>query len=150
MSVSFFPGSFNPFTVGHADIVERALEFSEKIIIGVGFNVNKPENSVSAESRATRIRQIYSANRRVEVVTYTGLTVEAVRRFGADVIIRGVRNTEDFIFEYNQAAVNKNISGIQTLFIPTDPSLSFVSSSMIRELIENGAEEEALKYLPKP
>ena len=150
MSVSFFPGSFNPFTVGHADIVERALEFSEKIIIGVGFNVNKPENSVSAESRAARIRQIYSANRRVEVVTYTGLTVEAVRHFGADVIIRGVRNTEDFIFEYNQAAVNKNISGIQTLFIPTDPSLSFVSSSMIRELIENGAEEEASKYLPKP
>lgn len=148
MGKAFFPGSFNPFTIGHADIVERALKMSDSVTIGIGYNVKKASSAENARLRMETIARLYEDDDRVEVVTYSGLTVEAVRKFGADFMVRGVRNAEDFQYEFNLAAVNKNISGIDTFLIPTSPSLSFVSSSMVNELLENGAEEEAKKFLP--
>lgn len=149
MAKAFFAGSFNPFTIGHADVVARTLGICEGVIIGVGYNVKKPEGAESAEARAETIRRLYKDERRVTVVTYSGLTVRAAEKHGADFLVRGVRNTEDFLYEQNLSAVNKNISGMDTFLIPTDPSISYVSSSMVNELIENGAIAEASKYLPK-
>ena len=149
MGKAFFAGSFNPFTIGHADIVKRSLAVADEVIIGVGFNVNKPGGEENAGQRAEKIGRLYRDEARVKVVTYSGLTVRAAEKEGADFLVRGVRNTEDFLYEQNLAAVNKNISGMETFLIPTEPSISFVSSSMIKELMENGATEEAQKYLPK-
>ena len=148
MKKAFFPGSFNPFTVGHADIVERTLRVADIVVIGVGYNLKKPESKDNAGIRAEQIKEIYRNNDKVEVAVYSSLTVEAVKQTGSDFIVRGVRNAEDFLNEYNLAAVNKNISGIETILMPTDPALSYVSSSMVNELIENGAEEEAKAFLP--
>lgn len=149
MATAFFPGTFNPFTIGHSYMVDCLLKIADRVVIGIGFNINKEASEQTANERKEAIMLLYKDDDRVEVVTYTGLTVEAAKKLGVDFMARGVRNAEDFQYEFNLAAVNKNISGIDTFLIPTSPELSFVSSSMVRELIENGASDEAKKYLPK-
>ena len=141
--------SFDPFTIGHSDIVARALKIADSIVVGIGFNIHKPGSEKDASERMEHIKKLYLDDRRVEVMVYSGLTGEAAKRVGADFLVRGVRNPEDFQYEYNLAAVNRNLSGLETVLIPTDPKMSYVSSSMIRDLIKHGAEEEAKKYLAK-
>lgn len=134
---AFFPGSFNPFTIGHADIVERALKMFDSVVIGVGFNISKDcddKARTEAEGRMAHINSLYSRETRVSAIVYCGLTVDAAEEAGACVMIRGLRNASDFEYEKNLADVNAELSDIPTVFIPCRPALAHVSSSMVREL----------------
>lgn len=132
-----FPGTFNPFTVGHKSIVERALTIFDKVIIAIGHNENKPESGDIAR-RIDNIRRVFGGNEAVEVCAYSGLTADFVNEHGAAAILRGVRNIADFEYERNLADVNKNILGVETVFFTALPEYSYISSSVIRELKCNG------------
>lgn len=151
MKTAFFAGSFNPFTKGHADILNRLLRIADKVIVGIGMNIEKPSSSKLAESSALNIREYLRRNNlesKVEVVTYTGLTAQEALELKADFLARGVRSGADFEYEYSLAAANRDAFGIETILIPADPRLGFVSSTMIRDLKLHGCDDIADKYLP--
>lgn len=133
---AIFPGTFNPFTIGHRSILERGLEIFDRIVIAVGRNINKPEEDT--EKRIRQIRNSVGDDPRVEVISYTGLTASLAQSVGACAILRGVRNIADFEYERNLADVNKNILGVETVFLLALPHYAYISSSMVRELEENG------------
>lgn len=145
MAIALFPGSFDPFTLGHADIVERGLKIFEKIIIAIGHNEHK-RGMQSEEERCATIRNFYPDGNRVEIKRYTGLTVDFARKTGADCILRGARNSLDFEFERNLADTNRELTGVETVILISRPELSFISSSMVRELIHNGY--DVSRFLP--
>ena len=130
----FFPGSFDPPTIGHADIIKRLSGMCDKLYVGVLVNIKK-NTRYSLEERAEMLRRIASEYPNVEVVRSEGLLVDAVRRLGADVIVKGLRNGTDFQYELDMAQVNRRISGIETVFIQTAPEYASVSSSIVRELM---------------
>lgn len=132
-----FPGSFDPFTVGHADIVKRAVAMGFDVVIAVGVNSGK-QPMYSSTRRIDAISAYYSGDSRVKVVGYSGLTVDAVRDNGCDAILRGVRSVTDFDMERNLADINRSVSGTETLLIVSDPSVQHISSSMVRELMSFG------------
>lgn len=144
--IAIFTGSFDPFTVGHDDILRRALPLFSRIVIGVGVNERK-QYMLSAEERCAAIRRIYASEPKVEVKTYSDLTVDFARREGAAYIIKGVRSVKDFEYEREQADINRQLSGVETLLLYADPQLSSVSSSMVRELIHFG--QDVSRYLPQ-
>lgn len=151
MKTAFFAGSFNPFTRGHADILNRLLRIADKVIVGIGMNIEKPSSSQLAESSALNIREYLRRNNlesKVEVVTYTGLTAQEALKLKANFLARGVRSEADFEYEYSLAAANRDAFGIETILIPADPRLGFVSSTMIRDLKLHGCDDIADKYLP--
>ena len=139
-----FAGSFDPFTVGHLDIVDRALKIFGSVLIGIGYNENKSYNW-DIETRQKAISSLFEGNAAVSVKTYRGLTIDFARKEGVSAIVRGVRSVLDYEYEKTLADVNKEISGIETLLLLAEPSLSFISSSMVRELIHNGY--DASKYI---
>ena len=139
-----FAGSFDPFTVGHLDIVDRALKIFGSVLIGIGYNENKSYNW-DIETRQKAISSLFAGNSAVSVKTYRGLTIDFARKEGVSAIVRGVRSVLDYEYEKTLADVNKEISGIETLLLLAEPSLSFISSSMVRELIHNGY--DASKYI---
>ena len=141
-----FTGSFDPFTIGHDDIVRRALPLFSRIVIGVGVNERK-QYMLSAEERCAAIRRIYEGEEKIEVKAYSDLTVDFARREGAAYIIKGVRSVKDFEYEREQADINRQLSGVETLLLYSDPRYSSVSSSMVRELIHFG--QDVSRYLPK-
>ena len=145
MRTAIFPGSFDPFTIGHKDIADRALAIFDRLIIGIGYNINKPDPERIAE-RVKSISSIYADNQSVAVEAYTGLTVDFARRHGAGFIVRGLREVKDFEYERNLADTNSAISDIETVFLVARPELGFVSSSMVRELLANGF--DASRFLP--
>lgn len=138
-------GSFDPFTIGHDDIVRRTLRLFDNVLIGVGVNERKTYRQ-STEERIDAIRRIYAEEPRVEVKSYSDLTVDFARREGADVIVKGVRSIKDFEYEREQADINRRISGIDTLLLFADPSLANISSSMVRELEHFG--RDISEFLP--
>ena len=140
-----FTGSFDPFTVGHDDILRRALPLFSRIVIGVGVNERK-QYMLSAEERCAAIRRIYEGEAKIEVQAYSDLTVDFARREGAAYIIKGVRSVKDFEYEREQADINRQLSGVETLLLYSDPRYSSVSSSMVRELIHFG--QDVSRYLP--
>ena len=140
-----FTGSFDPFTVGHDDILRRALPLFSRIVIGVGVNERK-QYMLSAEERCAAIRRIYEGEEKIEVKAYSDLTVDFARREGAAYIIKGVRSVKDFEYEREQADINRQLSGVETLLLYSDPRYSSVSSSMVRELIHFG--QDVSSYLP--
>ena len=137
---AFFAGSFNPFTVGHLSVVERALPlFTGGIVIGVGVNAAKQAaDGAATEMRLEAIRRATRHLSGVEVVAYDDLTVDAARRAGATALLRGVRSVADFEYERNIADVNRNISGLETVLIYALPEHTAVSSSVVRELARYG------------
>lgn len=143
---AYFAGSFNPFTRGHADIVQRALNMFDRVVIGIGCNINKPHSASAADERLSTIRNLYAGNPHVEAEAYAGLTADAARRAGATVLVRGVRDTRDFEYERQMAEVNRNLFGIDTIFIPADPAWSALSSSMVRELDAHGV--DTARFIP--
>lgn len=147
LRIALFPGSFDPFTIGHADIVKRALAMFDKVVIGVGVNENK-RNQWSAAQRVDAIRQIYCGNPCVEVVSYECLTVDIAQQVGADFILRGIRSVKDFEYERDIAGVNKRLSGIETVFLLSDPAYADISSGVVRELMAFGKDVSA--FLPHP
>lgn len=145
---ALFPGSFNPFTIGHKSVVDRALPLFDRIVIAVGRNAAKTGSETEADSRVEAIRAVFAREPRVTVVYYAGLTVDACRLHGANFVLRGVRSVRDFEYERDLADANRNISGIETVLIYAEPSLSWISSSMVREL--SGYGEDVSRFIPKP
>lgn len=142
-----FPGSFDPFTIGHQWIVDLALTFADKVIIAIGINENK-KRTFSVEETEASLKTLYQYSDRVEVITYTGLTIDVVKEVGANAIVRGVRSTIDFEYEKAIADTNRELSGVETILLFTHPTLSHISSSMVRELLHFGRDISG--YLPKP
>ena len=143
---ALFAGSFDPFTRGHQSIVDRVLKnVADEIIVAIGINYVK-KNLFSVEDRIAAINKLYGDNPRVRVVSYTGLTVDFAKTVGADFLVRGVRSVSDFEFERNIADVNKRLSGIETVLLFTEPELSCVSSSVVRELMSY--DKDVSQFLP--
>ena len=143
---AIFTGSFDPFTIGHYDIVSRALPLFSRIVIGVGVNERK-QYMQSAEQRCATIASIYADEPKIEVKSYSDLTVDFARREGAIYIMKGVRSVKDFEYEREQADINRQLSGIDTILLYSDPRYSSISSSMVRELIHFG--QDVSRYLPQ-
>lgn len=148
--VALFAGTFDPFTAGHASVVERALPLFDKIIIAVGVNASKAQLTPSAR-RVESIAALYATlpQGRIEVVEYGAeLTVDLARRLGARWLLRGVRSVKDFEYERDLADINRKLSGIETILLYTLPEHAAISSSMIRELASYG--RDVTEYLAKP
>ncbi|MBR4967097.1 MAG: pantetheine-phosphate adenylyltransferase [Bacteroidaceae bacterium] len=142
---ALFAGSFDPYTIGHHSLVERALQMFDKIVIAIGCNSEKG-CCATVEERVATIAAYYKDNERVEVRAYNGLTMDFAREVGADVLLRGVRNIKDFEYERELADVNKQLGGIDTVLLVSEPGYSSVSSSVVRELMRYG--KDVSKLLP--
>lgn len=136
MKRALFPGSFDPITNGHEDILLRALPLFDEIIIGVGFNSEK-KFMFSLEERINFIKKTFKKYKKVKVKSYDGLTINYCKTIEANFILRGLRNPADFEFEKAIAHTNRKLSGIETVFLLTSAKTSFVSSSIVREIIKN-------------
>ena len=145
MKKAIFPGSFDPFTIGHHDIVMRALNLFDEIIIGIGHNYTKRE-TFPLEERLAAIQRIYDNEPRVRVEVYDGLTVDFAAQHNAQFILRGVRSTLDFEYERNIAEANKQLSGIETVLLYTRPEYAHISSTLVRDLHSHG--KDISQYLP--
>ena len=147
MRTGVFVGSFDPFTVGHDSIVTRALGLFDRLVIGVvGDQVHKPDMAPATE-RMKAIQELYADEARIEVKPYYGLAVDFAREQGAQYIIKGVRSVKDFEYEREQADINRQISGIETVLLFAEPRYASVSSSVVRELRHFGRDVE--EFLPK-
>ena len=146
MRTAIFVGSFDPFTVGHDSIVRRALPLFDRLVIGVGVNVDK-HYMWPADERVAAIRRRYAVEKAIEVKTYDDLTVDFARRERAGYIIKGVRSVKDFEYEREQADINRRLSGIETILLYADPQLESISSSMVRELRHFG--QDITGFLPE-
>jgi pantetheine-phosphate adenylyltransferase len=134
MKTAIFPGSFDPFTLGHQAVVEQALHLFDKVVIAIGENVGK-RSLLTAEARLRLISDLYKNDERVECITYSTLTGDVARKVGASAIVRGVRNTIDFEYERTMALTNSRLfPEIETVILLTPPALADVSSSTVREL----------------
>lgn len=141
-STALFPGSFNPFTKGHADIVSRALNMFDEVIIGIGINSEKPQNSAS--KNLENIKKTYADEPRVKIITYNTLTADVVKEENATCIIRGIRNDVDLKYESEIARANYTLFGVETVFLLASPELKEISSSLVRELERYGKKIEEL------
>ena len=128
-----FTGSFDPYTIGHDNILRRALPLFDKIVIGIGVNERK-QYMLTADERLDNISKIYASEPKVEVKTYNDLTIDFAKRVGAQYIIKGVRSVKDFEYEREQADINRQLSGIVTLLLYAEPQYANISSSLVREL----------------
>ena len=145
MRKGLFPGSFDPFTLGHADIVERALGLFDEVVIAVGYNEQKA-GWMPVEERVAAIKKLYVDEPRIKVESYTGLTVDFAQAKGISAIVRGVRTTKDFEFEMQLADMNRRLTGIETILLPASPELASLSSCLVRELAHFGHDVSA--FLP--
>ena len=145
MRIAIFPGSFDPFTIGHNDIVMRALNLFDEIIIGIGHNYTKRE-TFPLKERLAAIQRIYDNEPRVCVKVYEGLTVDFAAQHNAQFILRGVRSTIDFEYERNIAEANKQLSGIETVLLYTRPEYAHISSTLVRDL--HSHKKDISQYLP--
>ena len=136
MKRAVFPGSFDPLTLGHQDIVERGATIFDEIIVGIGHNAEK-SHMFSIKQRKQFIAQCFQDNPKVKVLDYQGLTIDFCKSVGANYLIRGVRNNGDFEFEKAIARTNRELSNIETVFLLTSIQTSFISSSIVREIIRN-------------
>ena len=144
--IAIFPGAFDPFTKGHASLVERGLLMVDEIIIAIGINGNK-KNCFPLEERLAAIREWYKAVSRVIVSSYQSLTVDFAKQVGAGFILRGIRSVNDFEYEKNIADINRILTGIETVILFTLPEHAHVSSSIVRELLHYG--KDVSSFLPK-
>jgi len=143
MKKAVFPGSFDPLTLGHVDIIKRAVPLFDEIIIAVGVNATK-KYMFSLEERMAFITETFKDETKVKVDKYETLTVDYCKSQQADFILRGLRNPADFEFEKAIAQTNRRLSGIETVFLLTSAETSFISSSIIRDIIRNGGDVSSL------
>lgn len=147
MKVAVFPGSFDPITLGHLDIIERSIPLFDEIIVAIGFNSTKQSGLFAIDDRIEQIQAATKHIKGVSVKSYEGLTIEFCKKNNAKTIIRGLRNTVDFEFEKSIAQMNKNLQpDIETIFLFTDPKLAAINSSIVRDIIRNGG--NANQFLP--
>jgi pantetheine-phosphate adenylyltransferase len=138
-----FPGSFDPITIGHQEIIERALPLCDELVIAVGKNSNK-KTMFSLEKRIEFIVNTNKHNSKVSVESYEGLTIEFCKKVDASALLRGLRNPADFEFEKSVAQMNRRLSGIDTVFLLTSASHAFISSSIVREVMRFGGDYSSL------
>lgn len=146
MRKAIFPGSFDPITVGHVDVITRGAALFDELVIAVGTNTTK-NYTFTVDQRIQFIKDTFKNHSNISVQTYTGLTVDYCKQINAAFILRGLRNPADFQFEESIAQANKKLSGIDTVFLLTDPSLSFISSSIVRDIMKNNGNYSA--FVPK-
>lgn len=140
MRIALFPGTFDPVTFGHIDIIERASPLFDKLFIGIGTNSNKTP-MFTPEQRITWLEDIFGKNKKVEAVVYDGLTIEACRRTGATHIVRGIRYVNDFEYEKAIADMNRSLDeNIETIFLTCLPKYTSVASTLVRDVIRNGGD----------
>jgi pantetheine-phosphate adenylyltransferase len=145
--IAVFPGSFDPITIGHVDIVMRALPLFDKIVVAIGNNSTK-KYSFSFEQRMNWIKAVFKNEEKVEVSEFQGLTVSFAKKIGAKYLIRGIRTAADFDYEKTIAQLNKSMSpDLETICIISAPELSHISSTIVREIVINGG--DARLFLPK-
>lgn len=144
--ICLFPGTFDPVTLGHTDIIDRALPLFDKLVIGIGRNVNK-KPMFSELQRLEWLNDIYKGNDKVEAVVYDGLTVECCKKVGATFILRGIRYVNDFEYEKAIADMNRSIAeNIETIFLTCLPQYTSVASTLVRDVLNNGG--DVSKFLP--
>jgi len=143
MRKAIFPGSFDPLTLGHHDIISRGAELFDEVVVAIGINANK-KYMFSLEQRVSFIEKAFEDFPNIKVVTYSGLTVDFCKEIDAQFILRGLRNPADFEFEKAIAHTNKVLTGIDTIFLLTDANTSFISSSIVRDVIRNDGDYTAL------
>tara|TARA_R110000787_G_scaffold192886_13_gene304439 strand:+ start:2040 stop:2561 length:522 start_codon:yes stop_codon:yes gene_type:complete len=143
MKKAVFPGSFDPITLGHEDIIKRAIPLFDEITIAIGINADK-KYMYSLEQRKKFIEDAFKDQENVKVVTYKGLTIDFCKENNIDYILRGLRNPADFEFEKAIAHTNRKLSKIETVFLLTAARTSFISSSIVRDVIRNGGDASSL------
>jgi len=143
--IAVFPGTFDPFTIGHESLVRRGLIFLDEIIIAIGVNEAK-KNWIPLDERLKTIAGIYANEPRVKVIPYDGLTIDFAIQHNAKIILRGIRSTTDLEYEKLMADVNRKVSGIETVLLITEPEFAHVSSSVVRELSRYG--KDITPFLP--
>ena len=142
MKIAIFPGSFDPITKGHQDIIERALPLFDKIIIAIGKNSAKKYH-FNLEERTQFIKLTFNNNPKIEVISYTGLTIDFCKSVNANYILRGIRNSADYMYENSIAQMNKAMDNdIETIFMPTIPELAAINYTILRDILINGGNVE--------
>lgn len=144
--IALFPGTFDPFTIGHQSLVTRGLTLVDEIIISIGIN-DKKSTYFSLEKRMQAIENLYRREPRVKVRSYDSLTVDFAREAGAGFILRGIRTVNDFEYEKTIADVNRKLTGIETFILFTEPEHTHISSSIVRELLHYG--KDISLFVPK-
>ena len=140
--VAIFPGTFDPFTRGHYSVVSRALSMFDEVVIAIGVNALK-RPMFTVEERTAMLESLFANEPRVKVMSYSGLTVDVARECGAQFMLRGVRSVIDFEYERSIADVNREISGLETVMLFTEPMYAHISSSVVRELLSYGRDVTA-------
>jgi len=135
--IALFPGTFDPFTLGHWSLVERGLRLVDEIIIAIGINLDK-KTFFPLEQRMEMLTRLFESNPRIKISSYKGLTVDFAKETGARFILRGVRSVNDFEYEKNIANINRKIAGIETFVLFPEPEYTHISSSLVRELLAYG------------
>ena len=143
MRKAIFPGSFDPITLGHEDIIRRGIPLFDEIVIAIGVNADK-KYMFSLEDRKRFIEETFKNEPKISIVVYEGLTIDLCKRINANFILRGLRNPADFEFEKAIAHTNRRMSKIETVFLLTAAKTSFISSSIVRDVIRNNGQYELL------
>lgn len=146
MTKAIFPGTFDPFTIGHYSVVKRALTFVDEVVIGIGIN-DKKHSYFPTEKRENMIRQLYKDEPRVSVKSYDCLTIDFVLQEKANLIIRGIRTVKDFEYEETIADINRKLAGVETILLFTEPELTSISSTAVRELLQ--FHKDVSQFLPE-
>lgn len=146
MTKAIFPGTFDPFTIGHESIVRRALSFIDEVIIAIGINEQK-HSLFPIEKREQMIRDFYKNEPRVKVMSYSNLTIDFAREVGANLILRGIRTVKDFEYEETISDINRKLGGVETILLFTEPELTSISSTIVRELMKYG--KDITQFIPK-
>ena len=142
MKKACFPGSFDPFTKGHEDVVKRGLELFDSVVVAVGFNTSK-QPLFELEKRLAHIRSLFAGENRVIVKSYTGLTTTFCENENCSQILRGLRDVKDFNYEQPIALMNRKMTGIETVFVLPEPELLAINSSIVREIYKSGGKIDA-------
>ncbi len=143
MRKAIFPGSFDPITLGHYDIIKRSIPLFDEIIVAIGINAEK-KYMFSLEERKRFLEEAFDDEPSISVITYEGLTIDLCKKLNANFILRGLRNPADFEFEKAIAHTNRRLSKIETVFLLTAAKTSFISSSIVRDVIRNGGDYKVL------
>ncbi|MFT4627114.1 MAG: pantetheine-phosphate adenylyltransferase [Myxococcota bacterium] len=144
--VAFYPGSFDPLTLGHLDLITRGASLFDEIVVGVGHNPAKSTYWFDLQQRLALAAKACSELSNVRIAPFTGLLVHAVQAEGATVVLRGLRSAADFDSEFRYGLANRDLTGIETMFLLAAPELSFVSSSIVKEIDGNGG--DVSRYVP--
>jgi len=144
--IALFPGTFDPITIGHLSIINRALSLVDEVIVAIGVNQNK-KTFFSLEKRISMMEELFAGNDKIKVSFYEGLTIDFAEKIGAEFILRGIRSIADFEYEKNIADINRQLSGIDTFILFTEPEHAHISSSIVRELLSYG--KDVSQFVPQ-